>query len=434
MDSFQHLGQDIEFPKDIKPNLEIMDEPKDMESSLVEQPIRNEKIFEDFDVYNKQVHIQNFSNTLEAAMIWSNLRDFYPSPEDIIDIENESLNDDKSSRFENFENSNDLDDSVDIIDIEKIEKLDDIKTFDDFNDNSNFQSVILTGEFGDQSEQENNESSIIYFCAMCPANFKKKSSLFGHFTAMHENTKKLHCEICNSHFLIERSLKRHMNLVHEKLKSYLCIFCQQTFGEKVQLKVHIKKVHGKTQNYNCEICNSQFHFENKFKSHMKMVHQNLKPFSCKSCMATFGQTSDLKRHIKFSCKFGHQTMQPFDCSRCDMKFNFKVELESHMKNVHPKLKPHGCKECQKKFGTKWYLQKHIRNVHQKKVYEGIELDILEQKSYDNMNNHITFAQENNTSLEMNLAETSWHPSSILVSEEIDKIENVHQDWKQFLLD
>ena len=78
MDSFQHFVQDSEFPKDIKPNLEIKDEPIDLESSLMEQPIRNEKMFEDFEVYNKQVHIQNFSNTLEAAMLWSNLRDFSP--------------------------------------------------------------------------------------------------------------------------------------------------------------------------------------------------------------------------------------------------------------------------------------------------------------------------------------------------------------------
>ena len=167
---------------------------------------------------------------------------------------------------------------------------------------------------------------------------------------------------------------------------------------------------------------------------MQIVHQNMKPFSCKSCMATFGQTKDLKSHIKFACKFGHETMKPFDCSRCDMKFNFKVELQSHLKKVHPKLKPHGCKECKKKFGTKSYLQKHIKNVHQKKVHEGKELNILEQKSYDNMKNQITFAQENNTSLEMNLAEASLPPSSILVSEESEKNENVHQDWKQFLLD
>ena len=51
-----------------------------------------------------------------------------------------------------------------------------------------------------------------------------------------------------------------------------------------------------------------------------------------------------------------------------------------------------------------------------------------------MNNHITFAQENNTSLEMKLAETSLHPSipsSILASEEIEQ-NYVRQDWKQFL--
>ena len=114
MDSFQHFVQDTEFPKDIKPNLEIKDEPIDMESSLMERPIRNEKIFEDFDVYNEQVHIQNFSNTLEAAMIWSNLQDFCPSSEDIIDIENESPNDEKSNMFENFENSNDFNDFLSV--------------------------------------------------------------------------------------------------------------------------------------------------------------------------------------------------------------------------------------------------------------------------------------------------------------------------------
>ena len=49
----------IEFPNDFKPNLEIKDEPMDLEVGMVEQSIRNEKIFEDFDVYNKQIHIQN---------------------------------------------------------------------------------------------------------------------------------------------------------------------------------------------------------------------------------------------------------------------------------------------------------------------------------------------------------------------------------------
>ena len=333
-----------------------------------------------------------------------------PSSEDTIDIENESPNDDKSNRFETFENSNDF---------------------------WNFLSGNMTGEDQEITDeinpdyQENNETLIYYACAMCPANFEKKSSLFGHFTAMHEKTKKLDCEICNSHFQIESSLKRHMNLVHEELRSFVCILCEQSFGKKDQLKVHIKKVHGTTQNYNCEICNSHFRFENKFKSHMKIVHQNLKPFSCKSCMATFGQINALKCHIKFACKFGHETMKPFDCSGCDMKFNFKVELESHMKNVHPKLKPHGCKECKRKYRTKLSLQKHIKNVHQKKAHEGKELDSLEQLSYDN---HITCTQENNTSLEMNLAETSLQPSSILACEEIEKNENVHQDWKQFLLD
>ena len=58
----------IEFSDDVKPKLEVKKEPMDMESSL-KQPIA------DFDMNNKQVLVQNFSDTLEAAMLWSNFRD-----------------------------------------------------------------------------------------------------------------------------------------------------------------------------------------------------------------------------------------------------------------------------------------------------------------------------------------------------------------------
>ena len=48
--------------------------------------------------------------------------------------------------------------------------------------------------------------------------------------------------------------------------------------------------------------------------------------------------------------------------------------------------------------------------------------------------NIKFDLEKKTYLETNLAKTPLQPSSILASEEIEKNENVHQDWKQFLLD
>ena len=49
---------DIEFSNNFKPKLEIKDEPTDMESRVVEQPIRNEKVFHDLDMNNKQVHFE----------------------------------------------------------------------------------------------------------------------------------------------------------------------------------------------------------------------------------------------------------------------------------------------------------------------------------------------------------------------------------------
>ena len=96
-------------------------------------------------------------------------------------------NDDKSNMFENFENSN---------------------VFDDF------LSVNMTGEDQDITNeinpnyQENKETLIYYACAMYPANFEKKSSLFGHFTAMHEKTEKFNpfkCSICGGGFTKKKS-------------------------------------------------------------------------------------------------------------------------------------------------------------------------------------------------------------------------------------
>ena len=214
---------------------------------------------------------------------------------------------------------------MDIIDIEKDEKLDEIKTFDDFNDNSNFQSVNLTdekGEFRNQGEQEDNEVSIVYFCSMCPAIFDEKSSLFEHFTAMHETIKKLDCDICNSHFRIESQLKIHVKTVHEKLKRFECKFCKATFGHKQSMKKHIKNDHEKLNYFVlCKLCKETFGDKHTMKQHIKVVHKKLKSFVCQVCEATFVHNKN---------------------------------LQCHMKNVHPQWKP--CKLCAKTTLTKGSLE------------------------------------------------------------------------------
>ena len=89
------------------------------------------------------------------------------------------------------------------------------------------------GELNNKIEhdfQEDNETSIFYACSMCPDNLDKKSNLFIHFTAIHEETKKLDCDICNSYFRCESELKRHVNSVHEKLKPLACKLCELTFS------------------------------------------------------------------------------------------------------------------------------------------------------------------------------------------------------------
>ena len=109
------------------------------------------------------------------------------------------------------------------------EKLNSHRASDNSIDIINLNETDLTyekQEFADKIEydyQEDNEMSIHYFCSMCPASFDKKSSLFFHFTVMHEKPKtgkNLDCDICDAHFPFESKLKRHMKNVHEKSKPF----------------------------------------------------------------------------------------------------------------------------------------------------------------------------------------------------------------------
>ena len=121
------------------------------------------------------------------------------------------------------------------------EKLDENKISENWNDCYNSQSALGVNLINEKQEitdkieqdyQKDNEISILYLCSMCPTIFEKKSSLFGHFTAIHEETKKLDCDICNSHFRSESKLKRHVKSFHEKLKPFACKLCESTFSQK----------------------------------------------------------------------------------------------------------------------------------------------------------------------------------------------------------
>ena len=214
-----------------------------------------------------------------------------------------------------------LDKTSSFVDIIDIKKLDEIEPYDDFNDNSNFHSVNLTdeiGEFRDQSEQENDEISIMYFCSMCPDSFSKKSSLFQHFTVKHEKPKprKWNCDICNSHFLSESKLKRHMEIVHEKLKM------------------------SKSKPHGCKECKGTYKTKRSLKKHIKNVHQNLAQFSCGECKATFGLKQNLKQHVKIV----HEKVKSFECQVCEATFGTRSNLQNHNKSFHQKSEPLGYQE------------------------------------------------------------------------------------------
>ena len=105
--------------------------------------------------------------------------------------------------------------------------VDETKMSENQSDYCNSQSALGVNLIDEKDElnnkiehdfQEDNETSIIYACSMCLANFDEKSNLFIHFTAIPE--KKLDFDICNSHFRCESELKRHVNSVCINLKPF----------------------------------------------------------------------------------------------------------------------------------------------------------------------------------------------------------------------
>ena len=142
-------------------------------------------------------------------------------------------------------------------------------------------------EFTDKIEhdcQGDNEISIHYFCSMCPASFDKKSSLFQHFTVMHEKPKtrpsklKPHgCKECKGTFKTKLSLKKHIKTVHQNLTKFSCEECKATFGLKYNMKKHVKIVHEKVKSFECQVCEATFGTKYNLQSHNKRIHQKSEP-------------------------------------------------------------------------------------------------------------------------------------------------------------
>ena len=241
-----------------------------------------------------------------------------PSSVDIIEIEDESLNDEKFEKTKMSENLSDncnfqlsevnltdkkqeftdkigQDCQEDSFDAENVSQNDEILNSHRATENSiefcNLYETNLTDEKQEITEeiehdyQGDNEISIHYFCSMCPASFDKKSSLFQHFTVKHEKptTRKWNCNICNSYFRSESKLKRHMEIVHEKskpskLKPHGCKECSGTFKTKLSLKKHIKNVHQNLTQFSCGECKATFGLKHNMKQHVKIVHEKVKSF------------------------------------------------------------------------------------------------------------------------------------------------------------
>ncbi len=248
---------------------------------------------------------------------------------------------------------------------------------------------------------------------MCSQTFTQTSSLYRHFSLVHERVKKyechtchkryqqkhnltLHkcigqqspasnsllCTVCGKKFSAVSSLRHHERTLHSETKQFRCPTCGKAFACAGNMKEHVKAVHD-GRSYLCDLCGKSFSFKNSYNRHQRF-HSGAKPYKCRHCDSVFAyregwQIHELTHAVtdKVQCEYCGKRMknllcvsyhmkkhhsreewQHFQCYRCKIRYDDNVSLAKHMEEC---LKnQHICIECFKTFSTKSNLTQHMK--------------------------------------------------------------------------
>ena len=414
--------KNIEFSDDVKPKIEVKDEPREAlksgQSEIKGEPTSDlevkdiKKEIKEFDVMNKNV--KNESKDGERAILeFVENIEFSADVKPISEIKDELIEPKKEIDKE-FQNG--------ISELEKMDDLDfngetfindsipqpgpqqnlastsgfenshvDVKTQDTkkhpicptkFGKKSNLKVIITTVHGGNKVHkcptssatfgQRKGQKYHISFvdnrikpneCQTCFAEFDEKDQLRKHISAVHDGIKKPYkCSICDLNYVCKSTLSQHIASVHEGKKPHNCPMCEKSFSLKFHMIRHIESVHKGKKPHKCPECEKSFSQKSHLIGHIKSVHKDKAPHKCPICEKSFSLKRDLIRHLKSV----HEGKRPNKCTICEATFSEYYDLKKHISAVHVGKKPHNCSTCEKSFSRKSHLRTHIESVHQGK--------------------------------------------------------------------
>jgi len=196
----------------------------------------------------------------------------------------------------------------------------------------------------------------IFRCQICPSEFDRALSLYGHLNTHKNEVFPCTHGGCQQLFTSLKSFRKHMAQHEGTSHPFECELCGLRFDRKSQLGYHIQRNHEKVINHTCEICQKGFYKSSDYRTHLNS-HSDAKKYACEECGKGFSHVSNLNRHKRI-----HTNEKPYVCQDCGKRFNQTSTLNNHAK-IHSAHIFGQCPECPKKFKTGRVLLKHLRIAH-----------------------------------------------------------------------
>uniref|UniRef100_A0A8V5GQP6 Uncharacterized protein n=1 Tax=Melopsittacus undulatus TaxID=13146 RepID=A0A8V5GQP6_MELUD len=187
----------------------------------------------------------------------------------------------------------------------------------------------------------NQQSKMIYKCAMCDTVFTHKPLLSSHFDQhlLNQRVSVFKCPDCPLLFAQKRTMLEHLKVMHSPCPGLgLSVHpgCSRTltsgsFVSPSPCKPEMSRLGGWT----CGVCHSWFPERDEYVSHMKKDHgKSVKKFPCHLCERSFCSAPSLRRHVRVNHE-GIKRVYPCRyCTEGKRTFSSRLILEKHIQVRH----------------------------------------------------------------------------------------------------
>ncbi len=243
-----------------------------------------------------------------------------------------------------------------------------------------------------KTDDNEDKSQIIYVCAHCLRNFRRKSNLKRHMSKLHFGQEKAEgadsstwftgycCDICGEGLQMRSTMMVHRDVLHSKepeidwckyqtslARVRFCGDCKRYFRAGKLFDEHqcdlgtgvggvetaqlLRQAEDVKPSFFCPVCNSCFRWKWDYRLHRENEHKDAAPvdwsqvraavldFCCEKCSKAYFSAEELNEHdcsATAALNAANSMVKPFRCDLCGNDYFWKSDFRRHMRLKHPK--------------------------------------------------------------------------------------------------